>query len=94
MRVQFTHNADLWRLCHSWSLAVDACSSGVFWKHGEQIGHKRPGCCTHGACCLPQGTPACSQATGQLICDDRGTSTVESYADIDYPAVFVYQRDS
>ena len=26
------------------------------------------------------------------VCDDRGTSTAESFIDVQYPAVFVYQQ--
>ena len=36
-----------------------------------------------------EGTPLCGY---DGTCDDRGTSTVEAFADVDYPAVFIYQR--
>ena len=34
------------------------------------------------------GTGACLED----LCDDRGISLVEGFADISYPSVFVYQR--
>lgn len=35
-----------------------------------------------------EGTSLCRQG----VCDDRGTASVESFIDILYPPVFVYQK--